>query len=70
MEQNTLPLLWQPLSTVAVILVVMEMARWEGCREEEEEDAGPEGGSASGRGGGLSRVQGGEVGQLLGGEGA
>lgn len=61
MEQNMLPLLWQPLSTVALILVVMEMARREGYREED----GPGGGSACGRGGGFSRTQGGAGEQLL-----
>lgn len=47
--------LWQPLSTVALILVVMEIPSREGYRDEER----PEGELASGRGGGFSNIQGG-----------
>lgn len=46
--------LWQPLSTVALILVVMEIPSREGYWEEES----PEGKLAGGRGGGFSRIQG------------
>lgn len=59
MEQNILPL-WQPLSTVALILVVMEIPSREGYWEEER----PEGELASGRGGGFSKTQGGAVVEL------
>lgn len=54
MEQNILPLLWHPLSTVALILVVIETASRDGYLDED----GPEGGSAIGRGEGFSRAQG------------
>lgn len=47
--------LWQPLSTVALILDVMEIPSLEGYWDEER----PEGEVASGRGGGFSKVQGG-----------
>lgn len=59
MEQNMLPL-WHPLSTVALILVVIEIPIREGYWEEER----PEGELASGRGGGLSKTHGGEDVQL------
>lgn len=59
MEQNILPL-WQPLSTVALILVVIEIPSREGYWDEER----PEGELASGRGGGFSRTQGGADVQL------
>ena len=59
MEQNMLPL-WQPLSTVALILVVMEIPSLEGYWDEER----PEGELASGRGGGFSKTQGGADVQL------
>lgn len=59
MEQNMLPL-WQPLSTVALILVVMEIPSLEGYWDEER----PEGELASGRGGGFSKTQGGAEVQL------
>jgi len=58
MEQNMLPL-WQPLSTVALILVVMETPTLEGYWDEDR----PEGEMATGRGGGFSKTQGG-AGQL------
>lgn len=48
-----LPLLWQPLSTEAVILVVTAMARFVGWAEELE----PDGSLPWGRGGGFSRAQ-------------
>lgn len=53
MQQKMLPLLWQPLSTVAVILLVMLMARWAG-RDEGAELGGL---LPRGRGGGFSRAQ-------------
>lgn len=53
MQQKMLPLLWQPLSTVAVIRLVMLMASWAG-RDEEEELGGL---LPTGRGGGFSRAQ-------------
>lgn len=59
MEQNMLPL-WQPLSTVALILVVMEIPSREGNCDEER----PEGELASGRGGGFFKTQGGDDVQL------
>ena len=59
MEQNMLPL-WQPLSTVALILVVMDIPSREGYWVEER----PEGALASGRGGGFSSTQGGADVQL------
>lgn len=52
MEQNMLPL-WQPLSTVALILVVTEIPSREGYWDEER----PEGELARGRGGGFSNTQ-------------
>lgn len=52
--------LWQPLSTVALILVVMEIPSLEGYWDEER----PEGELASGRGGGLSKIHGGADVQL------
>lgn len=53
MEQNMLPLLWQPLSTVALIRAVMEMVRREEYRDA---GGGPEVESASGRAEGFSRA--------------
>lgn len=53
--------LWQPLSTVALILVVMEIPSREGYWDEER----PAGELASGRGGGFSKTHGGEDVQLL-----
>lgn len=47
--------LWQPLSTVALILVVIEMPSREGNWEEER----PDGEMDNGRGGGFSKIQGG-----------
>lgn len=48
--------LWQPLSTVALILVVMEIPSLEGhC------DESPQGELTSGRGGGFSKTQAGDV---------
>ncbi|KAG7238378.1 hypothetical protein INR49_030885 [Caranx melampygus] len=52
MEQNMLPL-WQPLSTVALILVVMEIPSREGYWDDDK----PEGELASGRGGGVALKQ-------------
>jgi len=58
-----LPLLWQPLSTVALMRAVMEMVR----REEYRDDAeGPDAGSPSGRAGGFSNAHGVCDGQLSG----
>lgn len=51
--------LWQPLSTVALILVVMEIPSREGYWDE-----CPEGELVSGRGGGFSKTQGGTDVQL------
>lgn len=59
MEQNMLPL-WQPLSTVALILVVIEIPSREGYWDDDR----PEGELASGRGGGLSSIHGGADVQL------
>lgn len=56
MEQNMLPL-WQPLSTVALILVVMEIPSPEGHWDKER----PQGELSSGRGGGFSKTQDREV---------
>lgn len=52
--------LWQPLSTVALILVLIEIP----CREEYWDEERPEGELASGRGGGFARTQGGADVQL------
>lgn len=49
--------LWQPLSTVALILVVMEIPSLEGHCDEES----PQGELTSGRGGGFSKTQAGDV---------
>lgn len=46
--------LWQPLSTVALILVVIEMPSREGNWEDR-----PDGEVDTGRGGGFSKIQGG-----------
>lgn len=53
--------LWQPLSTVALILVVIEIPSREGYWEEER----PDGGLDTGRGGGFSKTQGGADVKLL-----
>lgn len=45
--------LWQPLSTVALILVVIEIPSREGNCEDEDGDVD------TGRGGGFSKIQGG-----------
>lgn len=47
--------LWQPLSTVALILVVIEIPSREGYWDEDR----PDGELAKGRGGGLSKIHGG-----------
>lgn len=52
--------LWQPLSTVALILVVTEIPSRDGYWDEER----PEGELASGRGEGFSKTQGGADVQL------
>ena len=62
MEQNMLPLLWQPLSTVALIRAVMEMVR----REEYREAEGPDVESARGRAEGFSSAHRVCDGQLMG----